>query len=124
MSGGPKIIDLGCSSIELQTWEPDDANNVKLPMVLELGWEGEDGSALFYFTVATPEALKRSEPIAPGFPFLSYRSLIVMSSFSFGALQTAVENIVNRAPRTDIDKCFRYLTRYFTWEHEYVVDRE
>lgn len=118
MAGKPIIVSLDCNRVDLRDWVPEDPTDVSLGMVLELGWEGEKGTTLFYFLVATPEGLKRIKPIAPVNPVVSYRALIVMTSFSMSEMESAVRRIIDAAPQDDMNKCWEWLTRYFQWEYE------
>ena len=105
--------------VPLEDWTPDDADDVSVGLVIEVGCEGEDGTTLFHARVATPKALEKAKPRPRTNTIISTRALIVMARYDREELQREVRSTVAWAARKATrDEGFEYLTRYYGWEFE------
>lgn len=112
-----KVNDYYSPDIEIHSWEPDSAEQVRFLLELEVGEAGDDRKDLFQVVVATPEGLRAS---ATG-PIIADRATIVVSEYSWGQVRRTVEQIVERCQAPTWEESVLKLQRYFRWEYEEYV---
>lgn len=114
MMASPYLVDISDDRVDLSTWHPASLEDVFIPLVIQVAWQGEAGSSLFYTRVMTPEAIRTKFSGA----ILSDRAMIVVSGFDYRALKKHVEQIVAASNRETIEESCQVLNRYFQWEYE------
>jgi Immunity protein 8 len=123
MTGKPFLaglfVRLPFDEAPVEAWVPDDPSDVNVGLVIEIGWNDREGTTLFYARVATPEALRKTEPRPDTKHIISTRALIVMSRYDQAELVLEVERTLKWASsRETQEEVLRYLTRYYGWEYE------
>jgi len=117
-----KIESISSTEVEvyLGSWYPASNDDVFICGDLEIGFsDNDDGTNLFYVTLATPEALRKN---AQGFLLADNKTLVV-SGYSYGNIVKELNNILKKCSRKDWEQSCEVLRHYFQWEYEdYVSD--
>lgn len=107
----PELKDLFCPGLEKPALPPDPEDCV-ISLQAAIGAKGEDGDDLFFFTVATPKGLLREELPRWG------RGLLVVESFSWAAIERALERLLSHARRESWSEVAAALNQELNWEFE------
>ena|SRR5437867_1855532 len=95
---------------------PSASDSGSVPIRVEIGEAGKEGSETFYFVAASPAALS-DEASHGGFKFL--RGYILMSHFDMNVVRRAVENLVNHARSRDTwGEVIAFFNRYGVYDSE------
>lgn len=118
-----KLVSLLSSEVDLKRWEPDTLEDTYISLTLEIGTSqyNEEGTNLFYVTLATPEALRTHRKGL----ILSENRTIIVDRYDYDTTRNQLKEIIKKCQRDTWIECCQVLQRYFMWEYEdYVnVDR-
>ena len=123
MTGKPLLaglyIRLPFDEVHQASWTPDDPDNVDVGLVIDVGWEGEQGTTLFHARVATPSGLKQATPMPTTDRIVSTRALFVMSQYDGSELERQIRRTLELAARRDtMEEMCAFLNRYWEWEYQ------
>ncbi|RZM06050.1 MAG: hypothetical protein EOO88_53955 [Pedobacter sp.] len=109
------VQDVYSDSVDLRGWWPENIEDISLRICVEVGEKNEIGSNNFYFTLSSPEALKKKESSEY---FLVKNRTIIVGYFDYKLLYAGVEKIVAECCGESFEESCLQLTRYFDWEYE------
>lgn len=115
-----KINSISSTEVDLRSWYPESNEDVLICLDLAISFsDNEDGTNLFYVTLATPEALRKN---AEGFLLADNKTLVV-SEYSYRHIVEELNSILKKCSRKDWEQSCEALQHYFQWEYEdYVAD--
>ena len=96
-------------------WQPARPEDVYYNLQMEIGPTDQDGGTIFQVRVATPEAL-RARAGCTG--FLEGRCLLVVSPYSWPAVERRLHEIVRCCSGRDHAHVISMLCGFFLWEYE------
>lgn len=99
---------------DLETWQPPDAETFGILLQALIGPEFADGEESFDFVVCTPSWLARTGAAGPTF----LRHHLLVSSFDYGAIRNAIEELVASCEGADWNEVATKLGRFGQWEFE------
>ena len=109
------VRDIYSDIVDLRGWWPESSEDISLRICVEVGEKNEIGSNNFYFTLASPEALKKRESKEY---FIVKNRTIIVEYFDYKLLCEGVEKIVAECSGESFEDSCLQLTRYFDWEYE------
>ena len=107
------IFDVG-----FETWEPRSLEDVYQSISLEI--EADGYGAIFFVTVATPEALRaRQERPAEYSPYFTGHHLIIVLQWNWPEIRAYLQALIAACAGETREEVGVKLSRYFEWEYGY-----
>ena len=108
------LIDLSSAEIDLTSWKPLSNEDVFICLDIEISFSNEEGTNLFYVTLATPEALSKH---CEG-PILVKNRTIIVVEYNYDEVKNCILEILDQCSRATWSDSCSILQRYFQWEYE------
>lgn len=109
------LNSISSSDVDLKYWYPIANEEVFVCLDLDIGFsDGNDGSNMFYVTLATPESLTKHRNGA----VLVKNRTIVISEYEYDLVLKLILEILANCSRETWDESCQVLQRYFQWEYE------
>lgn len=94
----------------LRSWQPGDPRQVALLLGLQIGWDDEESSDLFYLSVITDE-------LRPQFSRRAEATIFV-AVFEWEKVLVSILKIIRKCERRTWDESCNELRKRFEWEYE------
>lgn len=100
---------------DFDTWYPADPDSFSFLLQVTVGFEGQEFVEVFYFTVCTPEWLKRQHGEDAVIPMV-HRLLVF--EYDFERIENTLEYLIARIRGKSAAEIVRKIGRYGKWESE------
>ncbi len=109
------LKSISSSEVDINNWQPSSNDEVFICLDLEIASDNiDDGSNMFYVTLATPEALRKNSDNL----VLVKNRTIVISEYHWDNIHKEILEILNECSRENWNESCTVLQRYFQWEYE------
>lgn len=101
--------------VPLDKWVPENPEEVKISIVLQVSTNTDDTTDTFRVVVATPRALLS---IVPRAGIVAERPLVVVARYDPTVLWRWIEQTVKKCESSSREESIQELRRFFGWEYD------
>ena len=100
----------------LDKWSPENPRDVAIELTLEIGWDDDVGSDLFFTAIYTHDALTRMRKTRKR--KIDTHRCIVVHEYDWPKIKKSILDILSKCERETYIDSIEQLKKYFRWEFE------